>query len=1106
MSLILQYHSRGYKINCGREMEFPKMSTKNIKVAIHKDDVPMTPRMISWINQPYTVDYPQLPQDDLEDADEGIGNEGNDDDDVDNDDNDNNDDDDDVDDDTNQNNDNENDDDEDDDDVDADANQNNINENDDDDDDDDDDSENDDDAIKNTDVVQMDNAGSHDDEYDRGFESLSYPNNIPWVSTHIYFNSSSSENNESDKLESPHVNEIDNQKSPSYIASPVSNSRPSSPHAESPTHFTPPHVLTGHDERKQSKVDSDFQDIVISSLNNIESRMAVIEIVESDKQNNTDMPIRLVPEVTNECNEDDNGDEHMDDMQVDNEVNTVQLLIQDGEGRNTIYYGGDEVEKDRKEGDSEHPVDELLEQIILVNTVESSIQDAEGKNVIYGGGDEKEKEDNKYMDDMKENKEDKDVKNGNKEHPVDGLIEQMVIIYFSVKQLNIVATSIGDAEGRNSTDSVAGEGEKNENEDWGDIQVNTIESSIQDAEGKNVIDGGGDENEKDDNKYMDDIQENKEDKDVKNGNKEHPVDGLIEQMVIIYFSVKQLNIVATSIGDVEGRNSTDSVAGEAEKNENEDWGDIQMNTIESSIQDAEGENVIDGGGDENEKDDNKYMDDIKENKEDKDVKNGNKEHPVDGLIEQILLLVMGRKMKNEDCGDIQVNKKEKDGKQENGEHTVEQVPEQVKTVALSIHDAEGKNVIVGGADEKGASIQQQSILGAIKAVPLAVVSPKDINDESVNEQKNEGQSSDRTSLRTDAENTDTNDGTKNENYETSKRQANSNVDRGEAFINNVQASGAKDHPIIMEVSSDEEMIDLTKKRKAAFPLEGGSSKKQKNVLNVVKIMDDWGVSFEDVVVFIEEHRKVEWKNMIFERDPAFIQNKLKDMGTFEEQIECPNQTRACQIQKKIQNKRASIDEIFKVRGTKPKSKRILKMIISRRDPKGATYTEVAHITGLTKYGYIEWMQILKCIEKQQSTHAAELRATLNRQITKLEGLGLVTTDKTHQSVHHPPKEYTIVVVCFHLALRTLTTLFQWEFIQFNICILLNSSKACFIWTEPIGCASSLECMGHIHLQKGFHMMISVELYKRKNELKIAKFQYIKPEIESDVIEFWTRAA
>ena len=35
--------------------------------------------------------------------------------------------------------------------------------------------------------------------------------------------------------------------------------------------------MTGHAEEKQSKVDNDFQDIVISSLKSIESRMVVIE-------------------------------------------------------------------------------------------------------------------------------------------------------------------------------------------------------------------------------------------------------------------------------------------------------------------------------------------------------------------------------------------------------------------------------------------------------------------------------------------------------------------------------------------------------------------------------------------------------------------------------------------------------------------------------------------------------------------------------------------------------------------------------------------------------------------------------------------------------------
>ena len=60
-----------------------------------------------------------------------------------------------------------------------------------------------------------------------------------------------------------------------------------------------------------------------------------------------------------------------------------------------------------------------------MNTVASSIQDAEGENVTDGGADEKEKEDNKYQE---ENKEEKDGKDGNKEHLVDRLIEQVIIV------------------------------------------------------------------------------------------------------------------------------------------------------------------------------------------------------------------------------------------------------------------------------------------------------------------------------------------------------------------------------------------------------------------------------------------------------------------------------------------------------------------------------------------------------------------------------------------------------------------------------------------------------------------------------------------------------
>jgi hypothetical protein len=62
-----------------------------------------------------------------------------------------------------------------------------------------------------------------------------------------------------------------------------------------------------------------------------------------------------------------------------------------------------------------------------VNTATSSIQDDEVENVIDGGGDE-----NKYMDHIQGNNKQKAVKNGNKEHPVEGMIKQVIIISYLV--------------------------------------------------------------------------------------------------------------------------------------------------------------------------------------------------------------------------------------------------------------------------------------------------------------------------------------------------------------------------------------------------------------------------------------------------------------------------------------------------------------------------------------------------------------------------------------------------------------------------------------------------------------------------------------------------
>ncbi|KAL4584255.1 hypothetical protein LXL04_008851 [Taraxacum kok-saghyz] len=371
------------------------------------------------------------------------------------------------------------------------------------------------------------------------------------------------------------------------------------------------------------------------------------------------------------------------------------------------------------------------------------------------------------------------------------------------------------------------------------------------------------------------------------------------------------------------------------------------------------------------------------------------------------------------------------------------------------------------------------------------------------------------------------DGTKNANSETSKHQGNSNVDPGEAFINNVQASCAEDKTIIMEVSSDEEVTDLIKKRKAAYPLEGGSTKKQKNILNIAKIMKDWGVSFEDAVIFAEEHRKVELNNRILERDSAYIKRKLKDMGTFEEQIEVFNR-----FKRNVKVKESALTRLERAKYRNIEKRRVsideISITITRRDPKGGIYTEVAYVTRLGKYGYIEWMQMLKCIEKQKGKNAVELREALNRLITKVKGLGLIAADKavkypSSASVRAPATGRIHDVNCllpFGTVYINNTLPVGVHPVQHlhithpeqGMFYMDGGNQMCFQRAAELSKAPTehlselrLECMGHIDLQKGFHLMISMELYKRKDELKIDKFQYVKPEIESDVIEFWTRA-
>ncbi|CAI9290674.1 unnamed protein product [Lactuca saligna] len=104
------------------------------------------------------------------------------------------------------------------------------------------------------------------------------------------------------------------------------------------------------------------------------------------------------------------------------------------------------------------------------------------------------------------------------------------------------------------------------------------------------------------------------------------------------------------------------------------------------------------------------------------------------------------------------------------------------------------------------------------------------------------------------------------------------------------------------------------------------------------------------------------------------------------------------------------DPIMKVTYTKPKSKKILTVHLTRKYDKGE-YPSKALCPDLVKNRYNRWLEIANIIKGHQGIHSQELYLALNLMMNKVWNLNLVLTDTStsYSTSNHPPTTLSRII-------------------------------------------------------------------------------------------------
>nr|KAJ0191839.1 hypothetical protein LSAT_V11C800403280 [Lactuca sativa] len=358
----------------------------------------------------------------------------------------------------------------------------------------------------------------------------------------------------------------------------------------------------------------------------------------------------------------------------------------------------------------------------------------------------------------------------------------------------------------------------------------------------------------------------------------------------------------------------------------------------------------------------------------------------------------------------------------------------------------------------------------------------------------------------------------------------------------------------------EESHPLSRKRKAAdtdldqSQTDNSSTiKKPKSIVSISNLASEWNMSPDQVKQILDEANQAQLLKNIAQADESLIQHKLQAKGSFEAQmqkfLEFQSKAQSSQppsgsskpkadsvldrIDRKrfedVLNRRICGDKIIKVKASKPRSEKILTLLITHQGSQHS-YTEVVKRDELIRYGYSEWMELLDLASKKTSAHSSELTCALHLLIKKVQRLDLVPKERPQHSGQRssvPRSRRTkfhvdgedVLVLDFgagviNNSLPLGVDPVQHQFIsapEHGMYYLGKNRRMCFQRITEIPKAPTTHlvglrqmCMSHQDLSGEFHILIAMELLNRRQELLDSPYWPVKIEAEAEYEEFLSR--
>ncbi|CAI9296761.1 unnamed protein product [Lactuca saligna] len=218
--------------------------------------------------------------------------------------------------------------------------------------------------------------------------------------------------------------------------------------------------------------------------------------------------------------------------------------------------------------------------------------------------------------------------------------------------------------------------------------------------------------------------------------------------------------------------------------------------------------------------------------------------------------------------------------------------------------------------------------------------------------------------------------------------------------------------------------------------------------------------------------------------------------------------------------------IIKVRFTKLRNES-LKLHLVRKKTK-YEYTEVVYARELVKFGYGEWTKIQGINDKHKGVHAQEVKLVIQQLLNKVKKLNLVPSvgpSSAGQSIPsssgrtRAPRKYKNTMCLLPYKTQYINNelpmgveLVQYTFSpepEHGIFSLDRLNHMCYRRTGDLPSAPTehlfhlrLQVLGHYVLEKGYCMLISLKLSKRRDEVKLDQFRWVKLEILKEDEKFY----